>query len=84
MGYRPLIDGWATLRDYRQLERAMRERDLNGRELAVCVRTSPQTISQLRNGARRRVSAQLAHDLEKTLRVDSGKLFAPMAKGTAA
>jgi ribosome-binding protein aMBF1 (putative translation factor) len=84
MGYQPLVDGWATLRDRRLLEKAMRDRDLSGRELAVCVQTSAQTISQLRRGVRRRVNPKLARDLERILRVTSGKLFAQSREDVAA
>lgn len=75
MGYVPLSGEWAVLRDPNLLESAMRERDLNGRELASTVHTSPQTISQLRKGDRARVNSHLARRLEKTLRVEAGTLF---------
>jgi transcriptional regulator with XRE-family HTH domain len=75
MGYQPLRDSWATLRDRSLLENAMRERDLNGRDLAKIAETSPQTISQLRKGERQRVNEDLARRLERTLRVDTGHLF---------
>lgn len=75
MGYQPLRDNWAVLRDRELLENAMRERDLNGRDLAKIAETSPQTISQLRKGERQRVNEDLARRLERTLRVDTGHLF---------
>jgi len=75
MGYQPLRDNWAVLRDRHLLENAMRERDLNGRDLAKIAETSAQTISQLRKGERQRVNEDLARRLERTLRVDTGHLF---------
>jgi transcriptional regulator with XRE-family HTH domain len=75
MSYQPLRDNWAILRDRQLLEEAMRARDLNGRELANTVKTSAQTISQLRKGERQRVNEDLARRLERTLRVDAGALF---------
>jgi transcriptional regulator with XRE-family HTH domain len=75
MGYQPLRDNQAVLRDRTLLETAMRERDLNGRDLAKIAETSPQTISQLRKGMRQSVSEELARRLERTLRVETGHLF---------
>lgn len=75
MGYQPLRDNQAVLRDRNLLETAMKARDLNGRDLAKIAETSPQTISQLRKGMRQSVSDELARRLERTLRVETGHLF---------
>ena len=75
MGYRPPRDEWATLRDRALLESAMKARDMNGRELALTVKTSAQTISALRKGERQRVNVDLARRLERSLRVETGQLF---------
>ncbi len=80
----------ARLRSIPLLERAMRARDLNGRELARTAQTSPQTVSQLRTGGRLSVRADIAQRLEQTLRVRRGSLFSidprrlsgPTAAGT--
>lgn len=75
MGYQPLRDNTAVLRDRQLLEDAMRARDVNGRDLAQLAETSAQTISQLRRGERQRVSEDLARRIEHKLRAEPGQLF---------
>lgn len=67
--------GMARLRSVAQLERAMRARDVNGRELARAAATSAQTVSQLRTGDRLRVRADIARRLEQALHVGRGSIF---------
>jgi len=66
----------ARIRAVGLLERAMKARDISGRELARAVGTSAQTVSQLRTGGRLRVRAETARRLERTLRVERGSIFA--------
>lgn len=75
MGYQPLRDNQAVLRDRNRLEEAMKARNLSGHELAKLTETSPQTISQLRKGMRQSVGDELARRLERSLRVETGHLF---------
>jgi DNA-binding Xre family transcriptional regulator len=75
MAYVASIKGMARLRSAALLEKAMRVRDINGRELARTALTSAQTVSQLRTGARLRVRADTARRLEQALRVPRGSIF---------
>ena len=75
----------ARLRAAALLERAMKTRDINGRELARAAGTSAQTVSQLRTGDRLRVRAETARRLERALRAERGSIFCadPDAQTTA-
>lgn len=66
---------YVPLRSPRNLEAAMRRRDLSGSELAHLVDTHRQTISNLRNGNRAAVRLELAEAIEDALRVRRGDLF---------
>lgn len=74
MGYSPPLS-WVAVRSLNRLEAAMRDKNLSGRELSELVATSPQTISQLRHGTRRRVRTELAHRIEAVLDIEPGELF---------
>jgi hypothetical protein len=77
MAYIPSSNGrgMARLRSVALLEKAMKARDINGRELARTALTSAQTVSQLRTGGRLRVRADIARRLEQALRVRRGLIF---------
>lgn len=65
------------LRSVALLEQAMRDRDINERELAHAARTSARIIAQMRTGERHRVCADIASRIESALTVGPGHLFRP-------
>lgn len=74
--------GLRRLRSRARLERAMRNADLNGAELAAYATAkgqpvSRQAISNLRNGRAFSCRVELAEVLERALRVEPGDLFGP-------
>jgi DNA-binding Xre family transcriptional regulator len=76
MAYRPPNHhAFASLRNRRALETAMKNRDLSGRELSVAVKTSPQNMSKLRRGISHHCHVDLARRIERALRVEPGTLF---------
>ena len=77
MVYKPTLSRRRALLSPDALERAMRSRNLSGRELAALTGTSNQTISQLRQGLRQSVAADVATAVEHSLRVKAGELFGP-------
>lgn len=66
----------ATLRSPARLEKAMRRRDVNGRELARLANVNREIISRLRRGAARTTSRRSAEAIEEALRARAGELFA--------
>lgn len=78
----PTQDELRRLLNRKSLERAMRERDVSGAELArLCdvfgVSTTRQTIANLRLGRTRAARSELARAIEHALAVKPGSLFEP-------
>lgn len=73
--YRTPIRTLARLRSRRDLETAMRTRDVNANELASMAGVHRQSISKLRRGESERMRPDSAAAIEKALRVNKGELF---------
>ena len=74
MGYAKTAS-WAALRSRTRLEQAMRERDVNGNELAKLAGLSPQVVSNVRRGKYSLMREETAQALERALRRERGDLF---------
>jgi DNA-binding Xre family transcriptional regulator len=68
------VKNFAHLISPEGLEKAMMNRNLGGRELALLARTSDETISRLRHG-RKKTCEETARAIEKALRCQRGELF---------
>jgi len=75
MGYTRISNSWASLKSPTRFERAMRDRDVNGNELAKLADVSPQVISNVRRGKYAVLREDFAQAIERALRCDSGTLF---------
>lgn len=69
MSYRPRSAETVRLRSTRDLEAAMRARNLSGADVARAVQVSRQYVSLLRKGDRRTVARPVALRLERLLDV---------------
>lgn len=76
MAYRPLIDHEVVaLRSPTRLEKAMRRRDVNGRELARLAGINHETIARLRRGGAHSIRRSSAQAIERALRAPEGEIF---------
>lgn len=75
MAYQPANVCMRRLIKVAALDRAMKARDVSGRELARTAKVSHQMIAELRAGKRARVNREAARRIEHALKVDEYSLF---------